>query len=241
MPVLVVAATGLELRAALHVGEAAPQGEVVELSAFGRPVLALVCGVGVVNAALALGNALARGDVSGVLNLGVAGSFDLAAHPLGCVRLVEAETWPEYGLLFSGQCAADARGLGFALNGAAPGDADAIFERLAWDAPAELARMGLEPCGCPRAASLTVSGVSADPERAQALAARFGAGLENMEGFALGYAARLSGLPFAQLRAVSNAVGARPPQCWDLPGALAALGAAAQQILAPQAGPAHRA
>ena len=240
MPVLVVAATGLELRAALHVGEAAPQGEIVELSAFGRPVLALVCGIGVVNAALALGRALQRADVAGVLNLGVAGSFDLAAHPLGGVRLVEAETWPEFGLLFSGQCAADARGLGFALNGAAVGDPDAIFERLAWDAPAELARLGLAAGGFARAESLTVSGVSADPQRALALAARFGAGLENMEGFALGYAARLSGLPFAQLRAVSNAVGARPPHCWDLPGALAALGLAAQQLLAPQAGSAHR-
>lgn len=236
MPVLVVAATGLELRAALHVGETPRQGEVFELSAYGRPVLALVCGIGVVNAALALGGALARGNVTGVLNLGVAGSFDLAAHPLGCVRLVEAETWPEFGLLFSGQCAADARGLGFALNGVPAGDPGAILDRLAWDAPAELQRQGLEAGGCPSATSLTVSGVSADPERAQALAARFGAGLENMEGFALGYAARLADLPFAQLRAVSNAVGARPPAGWDLPGALAALGLAAQQILTPKAG-----
>jgi len=235
MPVLVVAATGLELRAALKLEADAPQGRLFETSAYGRPVLALVTGIGVVNAALALGRALERADVSGVLNLGVAGSFDLAAHPLGCVRLVEREIWPEYGLLSSGAVAAEARALGFALNGVAVSAADAIFERLAWDAPAEARRLGLDPSGLARATSLTVSGVTADAARARALSARFDAGLENMEGFALAYGARRSGLPFAELRAVSNAVGSRPPQAWNLPGALAALGRASQQILAPSA------
>ncbi len=238
MPVLVAAATGLELCAALKCSTAAPQGQVFEASAFGRPVLALVTGIGVINAALALGRALERHAPAGVLNLGVAGSFDLGAHPLGAVRLVEAEIWPEYGLLFSGQCAADARGLGFSLDAGKAAVPGAVFERLDWNAPAELARLGLNGPGCGRAglacaASLTVSGVTADAPRAKELSARFGAGLENMEGFALAYAARLAELPFAELRAVSNAVGARPPQGWDLPGALTALGQAAQQIFAP--------
>jgi len=239
MPVLVAAATGLELRAALKLEADAPQGKLFEVSAYGRPVLALVTGIGVVNSALALGRALESADVAGVLNLGVVGSFDLAAHPLGCVRLVEQELWPEYGLLFSGAVAADAAALGFALNGVAASAADAIFERLAWDAPAEARRLGLDPSSLACATSLTVSGVTADAERARELSARFGAGLESMEGFALAYAARLSGLPFAELRAVSNAVGSRPPEGWDLPGALAALGRASQQILAPSAEPGH--
>jgi len=204
-------------------------------------VLALVTGIGVVNAALALGRALERAGISGVLNLGVAGSFDLAAHPLGSVRLVEQEIWPEYGLLFSGAVAADARALGFAQNGVPASEADAVLDRLAWDAPVGLARLGLNatgsgPAGLVRAASLTVSGVTADAQRAGELFARFGAGLENMEGFALAYGARRFGLPFAELRAVSNAVGSRPPRDWDLPGALAALGWAAEQILIPLAG-----
>lgn len=228
-PVLVVAATGLELDAALGKKHGAAQGEVFAAEAQGRPVLALVCGIGLVNAALALGRALARCEVCGVVNLGVAGSFDLGAHPLGAARLVERETWPEYGLLASGECAADARGLGFPLAGAG-GDDAAIFDSLAWDAPAELARLGLASGGWPCVASLSVSGVTADADRAQALRERFGADLENMEGFALAYACRLAGLPFAELRAVSNAVGARPPRGWDLPGALAALGEAARRL-----------
>jgi futalosine hydrolase len=86
------------------------------------------------------------------------------------------------------------------------------------------------------AVSLTVSGVSADPDRAAALKARHGAGLENMEGFALAYGARRARLPFAEVRAVSNAVGARPPGGWDLPGALAALGRAARRLFSAPRG-----
>ncbi|HWR03880.1 MAG TPA: futalosine hydrolase [Humidesulfovibrio sp.] len=244
---LVAAATGLELSAALGIRVQARQGELFAASAYGRHMLALVTGVGVVNAALALGRALeqaraegTRADgtgADGVVCLGVAGSFDLEAHPLCCARLVERETWPEYGLLFSGQCAADARALGFSLNGAKAAAPGAIFERLEWDGPGVARRMGLAPAGLFCAHSLTVSGVSADPERAKALHERFDAGLENMEGFAMAYAAERVGLPFAELRTVSNPVGARPPAGWDLPGALAALGVAAQNFLAPTAGP----
>jgi futalosine hydrolase len=232
MRLLVCAATGLELAAALGLPQLKTglgQGEERELEIFGRGLRLLVTGLGVVNAALHLGRALGRGDISGVVNLGVAGSFDPAAHPLGAVRLVTEETWPEYGLLPSGAVAADARGLGFALGG---GGAAAIFERLEWDAATELAQMGLQSSGWHTATSLTVSGVTADTARAARLKERFGAGLENMEGFALAYGARLAGLPFAELRAVSNTVGSRPPEAWDLPGALAVLGQAAQRLLA---------
>lgn len=234
MPILVCAATGLELAAVLGLPQLKTglgQGEERELEIFGQELRLLVTGLGVVNAGLSLGRALGRGGISGVVNLGVAGSFDLAAHPLGAVRLVGRETWPEYGLLPSGAVAADARALGFALSGSGTA---AIFERLEWDAAAELARLGLQSSGWHTATSLTVSGVTADAARAAGLKQRFGADLENMEGFALAYGARLAGLPFAELRAVSNAVGSRPPEAWDLPGALAALGQAGRLLFTAQ-------
>jgi len=233
MPLLVVAATALELSAALDVKVDGPQGAVVELSAHGRLVLALVTGIGVVNAALELGRALSRPDVTGVVDVGVAGSFDLGAHPVGAVRLVDRECWPEYGLLTTGAPAADAQGLGFALNGVPRTAGDAVFDRLAWNGPAELLAMGLMAQGWTPALSITVSGVTADAARASLLRRHFGPCLENMEGFAAAYGAKRAGLPFAELRAVSNPVGSRPPEGWDLPGALAALGQAAGRLLAP--------
>jgi len=232
---LVAAATRQELAAVLGDAVPARQGGAVELEVSGRRVLALVTGVGMLNAALETGRILAsRGDVSGVLNVGVAGSLDVAAHPVGCVRVVETEIWPEYGLLAHGAVAADARALRFSLDGSAPDAPAAVFDTLAWDAGAELAAMGLDPAaGATRAQALTVSGVTADAARAGALRERFGPCLENMEGFAMAYAARRARLPFAELRAVSNPTGARPPRNWNLPGAFAALGAAVRGLLAP--------
>ena len=253
MPLLVLAATALELSAALAVRDVQLQGQlqgqkqgaVFPLSAHGRPVLCCITGLGVINASLALGAALTRDDVDGVVCLGVAGSFDLGAHPLGCVRLVDKEIWPEYGLLATGWCTADAAGLGFALgrvsgagggpagvpNGGSTGGQE-VWDRVAWNPAAALERLGLCPGPWATARSLTVSGVTADAERAELLRARHQAGLENMEGFALAYGCALAGLPFVELRAVCNAVGARPPLSWDLPGALAALGQAAQRLFA---------
>lgn len=235
MEVLVAAATALELAAVYGRPELARtlrQGETRTIDLCGRPTLALVTGIGVVNAALELGRAC--GGVLGVAHFGVAGSFDLGAHPLGAVRLVTAETWPEYGLYFTGAASADDRALGFPLCPAEAG-AQAVYGSLEWDGPAGLAALGLAPTdesgrAWAEATSLTVSGVSADPERARALYDRHGAGLENMEGFALAYGAKRAGLPFAEIRAVSNAVGGRPPVDWDLPGALLALGRAARRL-----------
>ncbi len=234
---MVIAATARELSAALGV-QADPlqgqqQGAVVPLSAHGRAVLACVSGLGVINASLALGAALARGDVDGVLCLGVAGSFDLCAHPLGAVRLVDREVWPEYGLLATGWCSADATALGFALGQApGPNGGTTLWDSVAWETEAALDRLGLCLGPWATAKSLTVSGVTADPERAGLLRARHQAGLENMEGFALAYGCAVAGVPFVELRAVSNAVGARPPESWDLPGALKALGQATQRLFA---------
>lgn len=255
MPILVVAATARELAAALGLAvgqlKGQPQGVVAPVVAHGREVLACVSGIGVINVGLALGAALARCDVSGVVGLGVAGSFDLLAHPVGSVRLVEQEIWPEYGLLASGWCSADAAALGFALGQArcsegcpAGGQSDGptggdgrVWDRLSWDPSVALERLGLCPGPWDRARSLTVSGVTADCERAELLRTRHQAELENMEGFALAYGCALAGLPFVELRAVSNVVGARPPVSWDLPGALAGLGQAARRLFALDRGP----
>ncbi len=237
MPILVLAATARELSVALGQRADQPQGAVVPVLAHGREVLACVSGLGIINVSLALGAALARGDVDGVVCLGVAGSFDLSAHPVGSVRLVEMEVWPEYGLLATGWCSADAAALGFALGQASgPDGQTTLWDNVAWEAEAALRRLGLCPGPWPTAKSLTVSGVTADAKRAGLLFERHQAGLENMEGFALAYGCAVAGLPFVELRAVSNAVGARPPLSWDLPGALAALGQAAERLFEPGSG-----
>lgn len=232
MTLLVACATRTELRAALPVlfsGDARPPGQggaVHEVfpdrpvTVQGRSVLALCTGVGPVAAAAVLGRALAgRPGLTGVIQIGVAGSFDLGTAPMGGAWAVTRETWPEYGL--AGADGVAPRGIGLPM--AATGDGP-VHETLDLDPDAAAAAMGLAlPASFGRAASLTVAGVTGTMERAARLYRIHGALLENMEGFAAALACRLSGTPFLQIRTVSNLVGSRQPGHWDLKKALASL------------------
>ncbi len=60
---------------------------------------------------------------------------------------------------------------------------------------------------------------------------RFNPDVESMEGAAFMYACLIHGVPFAQVRAVSNIVERRNRAAWKLDEAIAKLGAAARQIL----------
>jgi futalosine hydrolase len=226
MSLLLACATALELKACLgpQLAGDPPAGALLPVR---QELFALVTGIGPVNAAFRLGRALAAGAFSGVVNLGLAGSFQPARLPLGAAALVDAEIWPEFGL--ATDQGIDPRGLGFPLGEDAVGP---VFDSLGLDPEAAAAAMGLAlPQGLARAASLTVSAASGTPERAAKLsAAHPDALLENMEGFALAWGCRLAGLPFLEVRAVSNRVGARPPDGWDVNGGLKALGRLAGRL-----------
>ena len=199
----------------------------LELPLLGKARI-LVTGISPVNAALSLGLFLGRHpDTTGALNLGVAGSFDLEALPLRSVALPATETWPEVGLHHGAEV--DPRGIGIAL---AEQQGRRVWNDLDLAPSAAASAMGLalDPTW-PRVPSLTVAGASATPERAAELFARHAALLENMEGFALALTCLRCGLPFLELRTVSNRVGSRPPRDWDLDGALAALGEALGKLL----------
>jgi futalosine hydrolase len=190
----------------------------------GRDFLVLVTGVGPVAAALAAGRVLGRheGAIGGLVNCGVAGSSDLAAAPLGGLVAATAEAFPEYGL--RREAGTDPRGIVFPQLAIA---GEPVFDRLPLTPKAAATAMGLTlPPDTLFGPGVTVAGVSGDAARASALAGRYGAACESMEGFSLALAAAAAGLPFLELRTVSNRVGARPPEDWDLAGALAALGRA---------------
>jgi futalosine hydrolase len=70
---------------------------------------------------------------------------------------------------------------------------------------------------------VTVSTVTGTAERAKELVAAYDPAAEGMEGAGVLAAARAHGLPFLELRGISNLVGRRDRSAWDLPAALAAL------------------
>ena len=188
MDILLVTATAMEMRAVLS-GVSAAGGAGGEVFRLGRCRLhPLICGVGPVNAAFALGRRLglagspdARPFFSAVLNMGIAGTYDQDRLPVGSVAAASAEIWPEYGLAGAGQV--DAVGLGFAQAVYRGGR---IVERVELAPQEALGSLGIgwhtPPLDCP---AVTVAGCSADPERARSLRERTQGLMENMEGFAL--------------------------------------------------------
>ena len=221
-PILFTFATAKECQVALGPlgAPTAPQpGEAAPWRHAGRDLLVAVTGVGPVAAALSLGRLLGAKTIGGVVNCGIAGSFDLTTAPLGGLVLATTETFPEYGL--RGAQKTDARGLAFPQLTL---DGRPVFDRLPLAPEAAAATLDLSlPQEAVRGTCITVAGVSAAPDRAAALAQKYEAVAESMEGFAVALAAAACGLPFLELRAVSNRVGSRPPTDWDLPGAFAAL------------------
>ena len=198
----------------------------------------LVCGVGPVASALALGRFLGRetyrsGLPRGILNLGLAGSYDSEAAPPGSLVLATEEVYPEYGVRLHPEHGQEAPPLPLGFPQAEI-EGRKVFDRLPLAPESALGNMGLNwHTGWRQGASVTVAGVSGTPERARRLAALCGGATENMEGFSLALGAAMAGIPFVELRAVSNAAGLRPPRGWDMPAALAALGRGTRDLLAP--------
>lgn len=76
--------------------------------------------------------------------------------------------------------------------------------------------------GLPVVASVTVNQVSTSERDIERLR-RAGAKLETMEGAALHFACLQAGIPFLQVRTVSNTVGVRDKQQWEIATAISSL------------------
>jgi futalosine hydrolase len=80
----------------------------------------------------------------------------------------------------------------------------------------------LKESGLPLASAVTVNEISTDPKDIGRFQQR-GALLETMEGAALHFACLQSGIPFIQIRTISNTVGVRDKRQWQLPAAIDSL------------------
>jgi futalosine hydrolase len=170
----------------------------------------IVAGVGPAGAAAATSARLARGDVRAVLCAGVGGGF----APLTPGDVAVAAT-----IAFADLGADSASGfLGVADLGFDGGEYPVSPQRAVELADATGGHLGTV---------LTVATVTGTAQRAEQLLRRYpDAVAEAMEGAGVAAAAHLHGVPFAEIRAISNTVGPRDRAAWEIPRALQALGAA---------------
>lgn len=168
-----------------------------------------ITGVGLMAATFSLTKALLKNGYDFVLQAGVAGSFDPDLPP-GALAVVKEE--------FLGDLGAEDRAVFkdiFELG--LLGEQEAPFQEKALVNPMPTFPFQEMP---PAVAAITVHTVSGHAPTIEARAAKFGAALESMEGAALHYVCLKLGVPFLQLRAVSNFVEPRNKDNWQLPLAI---------------------
>lgn len=179
-------------------------------------LLDVVCGgVGPIAAAVATGCAL-RNGYDAVIAAGIAGGFPAAE--VGGVVVADTVIHADLGAE-----TAD----GFVSM------ADLGWGRVRFDTDGDLSAELTRRTGARAGTILTVSTVTGSQHRADQLHAGHPDALaEAMEGVGVYQAAARFGVPFAELRTISNRVGPRDRSAWRIPEALAALTDAFAELLA---------
>lgn len=180
----------------------------------GHHVDVLIAGVGMVATAARCAQALTRTPFDLALNFGVCGAFDRNLEP-GTVVHVVRDQLPELGVEDGDRFI--------------PLDEIGLVETTAIDNTSPPENPALREL--PAVTGVTVNTVLGRDDSIAALAARLGPQVESMEGFAFAHACALCGVPYAQVRAVSNVVERRNRGAWRLDLAIARLGAVAERIL----------
>jgi futalosine hydrolase len=184
---------------------------------------ALRLGVGKVASAVSMTQALIERRPAWVLLFGVCGAYPEGHGPggrldVGDVCLVGEDWLGDEGVAVDDGFLPLAQ---LGLGSVGPFEADA-------GRTAAAARV----LAAPVVRGATVSTCSGTDARSRALASGTGATVETMEGAAVAWACRAFGVPWVQLRCVSNRTGRRAAGGWDLPRAVAGVQAALLRLQA---------
>lgn len=181
----------------------------------------LVTGVGPVNAAYALGRALAFFRPGLLLSFGVGGAYPGCGLDIGSVAVAKWEYDLDVGI--ESETIAPLP-LPIPVN-------EGVFSRYACDPVATAELMTCAPEGAVFGGFVSSATVTSSHLRAAAVYAALGPVCENMEGAAVARCAQLAGVGFAEVRGISNFVGPRERDMWNLNAAADASRAAVRAFL----------
>ncbi|HVU72228.1 MAG TPA: futalosine hydrolase [Mycobacteriales bacterium] len=196
------------------------------LGTTGPVVDVVTCGIGPAAAAAAAGFALGAGDYDAVMSAGIAGAFVDGGAVVGGLAVADAIVFADLGVLTpDGFASIASLGFGDGLEQVVP--------------PAAAVKALHERCmttGLPVATGtlLTLATFTGTDVRAAELIGRHTAVAEAMEGSGVACAAAMVGVPALELRSISNLVGDRDREAWELPAALTALTAASAAVFASE-------
>jgi len=225
---LLISATRLEAEP-LHAAAAweeldSPWGELHSGQLYSQSALLAHLGVGKVNTAAGLALLIARYAPAAVIQFGIGGAYLGSGLSVGTVAIAAREIHLDTGLQ-------DADGwhgmneLGFPLvNKGQP-----LYNLIPTDQ--QLSHALVDATGLPLVTFGTSETVTGDFKLAKALLERFDVAVESMEGAAAAQACFALGVPFAELRGISNIVGERDQRAWNIPAACAAACQALMQFI----------
>lgn len=169
-------------------------------------------GVGMLASAVSLTRLVSEEKPDLIIQTGIAGSFNSKLAP-GKVVLVKEEILGDMGVEEDGKWR-DIFDLKLEKSSYHP------FEKRKlpnpWLPAYNLLRL-------PEVSSITVNEITTASRRIELLVKKYNPDLESMEGAALHYVCRESGIPFIQMRAISNEIGERNKSNWKMKEALEAL------------------
>ena len=161
-----------------------------------------------------------------VVNIGIAGSYDMNLFPMGSAAIIEKEFFGDLGFETD--------------NGFKDLFQYGILQKIGFPyKDGALVRIESEHNGLEEALAkyskgigVTVQTVTGDPQKVEALHKRYNPHIESMEGAAVYFASIHENVPCFELRTVSNAVGERDTKKWNIPAALDTLYKCCCQIFA---------
>ena len=172
-------------------------------------VSVLIAGVGLPLMAYGMGRALAGKEVHLAINAGIAGAFARRLR-IGDVVQVVSERFADLGVQEASGGFTDVHELGLIEANEGP----FAEGKLVNEAASQFAFL-------PAAQGISVNKVHGYPPDIEAIRAKYPeAEVESMEGAAFFYACLSEGIPFLEIRAISNYVEARNRENWDVPLAI---------------------
>jgi futalosine hydrolase len=186
-----------------------------------KKIIIIQAGIGKVNAAHAATCIIESFSVRCILNVGVGGAFPGSGLKIGDVAIAAKEFYGDEGVAGHGGWK-DMRDIGIPVvreRGKRYFNEFPLDKKLVKLAEKESGKVFLDQSKGIQIKTgnfVTVSTVSGTGTRAAELQKRFGALCENMEGAAIAHVCTLYKVPLLEIRGISNMVGVRDKNQWDV-------------------------
>jgi len=196
-------------------GKSLPGHPAVYSSAVaGNRVIFGISGMGKTNAAHAVTVLIEKFSPSCIVNFGIGGAYPSSGLKVGDIAVAAKEIYADEGVMLEdGLHSLKVTGIPLLkIRGRSYFNEFPVDKRLSSQA--------LKAAGtvahCRSGVFLTVSACTGTGKRAQELSGKFGPICENMEGAAVAHICRIYGIPFVEIRGISNSVEDRDRGKWNV-------------------------